>query len=264
MKIAVVNSKGGVGKSTISIQIASIYLYTKFNTVIEHFEFDDENEDSKAFVNSKVINRHTQSVAKTNLRDTITDILLDYEHLVFDIGANKTTTYFIDALIDTGMMSQIDLFIIPLMDGENDAISAIKIYNQLKEEDSNTKILFALNRVNTNRDINSQFNLFLGDKRGVFNDSGLIDTIAKEDRKYITIEDSDSVKYSKNFGTTIWELAKLQRDISQEIKDALANNESKETIRMLSFKKGVKDDCQDYLNINVDPSFEIIDTMMQG
>ena len=263
MKIAVVNSKGGVGKSTISIQIAAIYLYKKFNTPIEHFEFDDENEDSKAFVNSTIINRHTQSVAKTNLRDTITDILLDYEHAILDIGANKTTTYFIDALIDTGMMPQIDLFIIPLMDGENDAISAIKVYKQLKNEDSSCKILFALNRINTNRDLYSQFNIFLGDKRGVFNDSGLIDEIPKDDRVYITIEDSDSVKYSKNFGTTIWELATLNRDISQEIKDALSSNAPKDTIRMLSFKKGVKDDCIDYVKINLEPSFKIIDNYLK-
>jgi hypothetical protein len=262
MKIAVVNTKGGVGKSTISIQVAAIYLHNKFNTVVEHFEFDDENEDSKAFVNSKVMNRHTQSVAKTNLRDTITDILLDYEHLVLDVGANKTTTYFIDALIDSGMMPKIDLFIIPLMDGENDALSAIKVYEQLKDEDSSVKILFALNRINTNRDLYSQFNVFLGDKRGVFNDSGLIDQIAKEEQHYITIEDSDSVKYSKNFGTTIWELATLDRNIAQEIKDALTNNESKETIRMLSFKKGVKDDCQDYVKINLDPSFKKLDELI--
>ena len=262
MKIVVLNSKGGVGKSTISVQIAAIYLHQRFNQVIDHFEFDDENEDSKAFLNSQVIRRHSQKVAKANLRDVVTDLLLEHEHAVFDIGANKTTIYFLEGLLESGLMSKIDLFIIPLMDGENDASSAIKVYRQLKKEDPTAKVLFALNRVNTNRELGLQFNVFLGDKRGVFNDSGMIDEIPESDRHYTTMIDSDAVKYSKNFGITIWELGRLNRDLGAEIKEALKNNESKEMIRLLSFKKGVKDDCADYIEKNIKPAFEKIEEMV--
>lgn len=258
MKIAVLNSKGGVGKSTISVQIAATYVYATYGEAVHHYEFDDENEDSKAFINTKLIIRHSQKVAQANLRADITDILLEHEHLIFDVGANKTTTYFIEALKETGMMSHVDLFIIPLMDGENDAISAIKIFNHLKQEEPTAKIIFALNRVNTNRDLGSQFNVFLGDKRGVFNDKGLIEDIDEKDRVYITLNDSDAIKYGKNFGLTVWELAHTKRNLAAEIKEATQNNEPKEVIRMLSFKKGVKDDCEKYITSVVKPSFELI------
>jgi len=263
MNIAVINSKGGVGKSTISIQVAASYLYDTFKLKANHFEFDDENEDNKAFEKSEIINTFNEKVYRTNLRDRITDILLEYENIVFDIGANKTTTYFVDALKESGMMPKIDLFIIPLMDGENDALNAIKIFNTLKDEDASSKIIFALNRININRDIYSQFNVFLGDKRGVFNDNGLIDQIDIMYREYISIEDSDAVKYSKNFGLSIYELSALDRDISGEIKTALKNNESKETIRMLSFKKGVKDDCDVYTKNILKPAFQILNKILK-
>jgi hypothetical protein len=263
MNIAVINSKGGVGKSTISIQVAASYLYMRTNTKVNHFEFDDENEDNKAFEKSEIINTFNEKVSRTNLRDRITDILLDYEQVVFDVGANKTTTFFVTALKESGMMPKIDLFIIPLMDGENDGINALKIYHELKAEDANANILFALNRINTNRELHSQFNVFLGDKRGVFNDSGLIDEIDEADQRFISIEDSDAVKYSKNFGLCIYELALLQRDISTEIKEALKNGASKEAIKMLSFKKGVKDDCEEYYRINLEPAYTTLNEVLK-
>ena len=264
MNIVTINSKGGVGKSTISMQIAATYLYQLKNEKVNHFEFDDENKDNSSFDKSEIVNTFTQKVARTNLRDTLTDILLENENVVIDIGANKTTVYFLEALLESGMIFNIDLFIIPLMDGESDALSAIRIYSIIKDTSPNAKILFALNRVNSTRDINSQFNIFLGDKRGIFNDKGLIEELPLENRKYIKIADSDAIKYSKNFGMTIWELANNNRDMGQEIKDALSTGADKQLIRTLSFKKGIKDDCTAYLRTNLIPIFSEIDKIVEN
>ncbi len=263
MNIAIINSKGGVGKSTISMQIASTYIFQATGKKVNHFEFDDENQDNISFKQSNIINTHTQKVEKTNLRDKLTDILMDNDNVVIDIGANKTTMYLLEALDKSGMVFKIDLFIVPLMDGESDANSAIKVYQMLKEMDSDAIIIFALNRLSLSKDVNSQFDIFLGDERNIFNDKGVIENIPENDRNIIKLEDNDVIKYSKNFGLTIWELAVSNRDISDELNDALNKEVNKDLIKTLSFKKGIKDDCLNYLKSNLHPIFLDIDNIMK-
>ena len=77
MNIAVINSKGGVGKSTISIQIAATYIYGLTGKKVNHYEFDDENQDNISFKKSSIVDIHTQAVAKTDLREKLADILID-------------------------------------------------------------------------------------------------------------------------------------------------------------------------------------------
>ena len=246
MKIVVINSKGGVGKSTISVQVIASYLYQKSDKQVPHYEFDDENEDNKAYTNSQILKTYTQPVAKVNLSNKLTDILLDENDCIIDVGANKTTIYFLEALFETGMIYTIDLFVIPLMDGESDAMSALRIYEVIKEANSEAKVMFALNRVNSNRELTTQFDIFLGDDRGIFNQEGIIESIDEADRNYIVVYDSDIVKYSKSFGITILELSLMDRDLASEIKEAIKNKEDKQTIKILSFKKSIKDNAVVY------------------
>ena len=255
-KIVVINTKGGVGKSTISVQVGATYLYATTRQKVEHFEFDDENQDAAAFYDSSILNIHHEKVERAELREKITDTLVDYENVVIDVGANKTATKFLDALIDSGMLNMLDLIIIPLMDGENDAISAANTYFKIREANKDVKILFALNRVNTTRDLRAQFNIFLGDPREVFNDKGIIDTIPEIDRNYIKLTDSDAIKYSKNFGKSVWELAKIDRDLEDELKEAIAEKKDKKTIKLLSFKTAVQKDCKKFTQEILEPIFK--------
>ncbi len=264
MNIVVINSKGGVGKSTISIQIAATYIYQLTGKKVNHYEFDDENQDNISFKKSSVVNIHTQTVAKTDLREKLADILIDKKNIVIDVGANKTTVYFLRGLLDSGMIYAIDLFIVPLTDGESDALSAIRIYKTIKDVNPNAKILFALNRVQSHRSVYSQFNIFLGDKRNIFNEKGIVEMLPENDRHFIQVDDSDTIKYSKNFGLTILELATNTRNIESELKEALINNASKEILKTLSFKKGVKDDCLVYVESNLLPIFNKIDNIINN
>jgi cellulose biosynthesis protein BcsQ len=262
-KIVVINTKGGVGKSTISLQVAVSFIYQKTGKKVELYEFDDENQDAQAFIESDIVNVHHEKVEQAELRDRVTDIILDNEDIVFDIGANKTANYLLDAFIQSGMLNMLDLVIIPLMDGENDAISAVNVYSRIRESNKDIKIIFALNRVNTSRDIKTQFNVFLGDKRGIFNSSGIVDSIPIEDQTLIELTDSDTIKYSKNFGQTVWELAKIERSLEKELIEAIKNKEDKHTIKVLSFKNSVQKDCKKYADEVLSPIHEIIDFLLK-
>ncbi len=262
-KIVVLNAKGGVGKSTISMQVIVPYLYTRNgNRVVNYYEFDDENEDSKSFINSKLVNSKQMKVSDKNLRDPITDIVLREEFMCIDVGANKTTTYFVSSLIDSGMIDAIDLIVIPLSDGELDAINAIELYYKIKESGSNVKIIFILNRYNELRAVDSQFDIFLGDKRGFFDTQGFIENVLEKDRNYVTLADSDAIKYCRSFGTTVWELAHLDRDLSAQLRDAIKEKRDKQEIKLLSFKRALKGDCELLTTKNLEPIFERIDNIL--
>jgi cellulose biosynthesis protein BcsQ len=262
-KILILNAKGGVGKSTISMQVVVPYLYLRNEkNVVNYYEFDDENEDSKSFINSKLVNSNQIKVVDSNLREIIADIVLRDETMCIDVGANKTTSYFVQSLIDSGMIDAVDLIIIPLADGELDAINAIELYYKIKESKGDVKVLFILNRHNETRDLYSQFDIFLGDKRGFFDTKGLIENVAEDDKNFVTLSDSDTIKYCRSFGTTVWELANLDRDLSAQLKEAIKEKKDKKEIKMLSFKKALKGDCEIFLNKSLTPIFEKIDSLI--
>ncbi len=133
LKVAVISSKGGVGKSTISMQLVVPYLFKRNNSeLISHYEFDDENNDSSSFGASTLAKRKQVSVSSPLLREELAEIFSKNESICLDIGANKTTMTLIEALSDSGMINFLDLVVIPILDGEQDGINASFIYSVLK------------------------------------------------------------------------------------------------------------------------------------
>jgi hypothetical protein len=262
VKIAVINTKGGVGKSTISMQLIVPYLFQKSKIPISFFEFDDENEDSISFEKSKLVWLEKVKIQGQDLREELRDILLLENHICLDVGANKTAVYVLEALIESGMIYALDMVAIPLMDGELDATSALNIYQKVKNANPDIKTLFVLNRWNENRELDSQFDIFLGDKYGFFETKGLINYIDEEDRHYTVLSDSDAIKYSRAFGITLWEFAQLQEDIDQELKEAIAKGAKKEEIKRISFKKSLKVDCEKYSDRILQKAFAKLDEVL--
>ena len=261
-KIAVINTKGGVGKSTVSMQLVVPYLYQKFHQPISFFEFDDENEDSISFGKSRLVWLERVEVRGKDLREELREILLLENHIVMDVGANKTAVYVLDSLIDSGMVYMLDLVVIPLMDGELDAISALTIYQKLKNANPKIKTIFALNRWNESRDLELQFDIFLGDKYGFFGTKGVINYIDEKDRNYVVLSDSDAIKYSRAFGITLWEFANEDIDVDRELQEAIDRGASKEEIKRLSFKRSLKKDCQRYSERILQKAFAKFDELL--
>ncbi|MBD3806625.1 ParA family protein [Sulfuricurvum sp.] len=223
------------------------------------YEFDDENQETKGFGGSKIINSFRYVVGKKDLRDEITDALLNEHTACIDVGANKTSLTLLKALVDSGMLYRLDLVVIPLMDGETDAINAMEVYQTLKKAHHELKVIFALGRVNEARELSCQFDLFLGDQRKLFNQKGIILDAQPEDQKYLIIRDSDTVKYCRIFGVTVWELAQSTADIDAKLVEAIKTGDNPQMIKFLSFKRSLKRDCIEYTRETIKEAFRMID-----
>lgn len=262
LKVLVVSSKGGVGKSTVSMQIVAPFLYEKNDkNPISFYEFDDENIDSLSYGGSKLSHRESIDVEEFVIMDKFIEILSKDEFCCIDVGGNKSTSLCLETLNDCGMIDQIDLVIIPLLDGEQDAINAKKVYTRLKQINENIQIAFALNRVKNINYVKYQFDNFFGDVRGIFEDA---DAVVKNIDKthvenYICLEDSDIIKYSRKFGMTIYEIAVQERDFISEFKDASQEKQKK----LIAFKNYVYQHSKKYYQNILVPSFKKLETILK-
>lgn len=261
IKVLVVSSKGGVGKSTVSMQVIAPYLYEKNNKKpISFYEFDDENIDSLSYGASNLSNREVIDVEDFIIMEKFIEILSKDEFSCIDVGGNKSTTLCLDTLSDCGMIGEIDLAVIPLLDGEQDSINALKTYTRLKELNEDLNIVFALNRVKNIKFIEYQFDNFFGDIREIFDDSNaLINFVDKKDN-FICVEDSDIVKYSRKFGMTIYEIAFQDRDFISEFKDASEEKQKK----LIAFKNYVYQHGKKYYQSTLKSCFTKLDLIIKA
>ncbi|MDY0116535.1 MAG: ParA family protein [Sulfurimonadaceae bacterium] len=265
MKILIISSKGGVGKSTMSMQLIAPYLYEKTKKQVSFYDFDDENNDSLSYGGSGLTKREIIEVDPMIIKENIVDILSRDESACLDIGGNKTTTIFLEALRDTGMIHFIDLAIIPLLDGEQDAINSSIIYTTLKDMSQDLKIVFVLNRAKNHRYIHYQFDNFFGDPRGILSNANCVQTyLFDNDREnYLVMLDDDIIKYSRRFGLTIYEIAHMHRDYSKFLKLNKKEFSKEQEVKLISFKNYIQRASVTYYEDVILPAFSKLDTIME-
>lgn len=261
MRILVGNTKGGVGKSTVSVQILAPFLYELAGGVsVPLVEFDDENKDAETFSHSTLIDASQISLVGTDLVGTLSDLVLSNEHLIVDIGGNKTTSVLLDALENGGMVEGFDLFVIPLMDGEQDAVNAVRVYKRVRSLSSSIAIVFALSKVDKNMAFEMQFFDWVGDLKGRINGvPGLIEEVDEADKNMILIHSSDVIKYSRIFGNTVYEIAaKPLEEMKIQLSQAIKNKE--ETVaRKLSYKMDILRKSIRYKQETLEPCFKALE-----
>jgi len=266
IKIIVVSSKGGVGKSTISMQLIAPYLYEKSdNNVVSFYEFDDENSDSLSYGASNLTKREIVEVDSGILNEHLTQTLSKDENACLDIGGNKTTTMVLNALDESGMINFVNLAVIPLLDGEQDAINATIVYTTLKDMKPDLKFLFVLNRAKNSRYIKYQFDNFFGDVRGILSDRQAIKNylFVEDNENYIAMLDDDIIKFSRRFGLTIYEISKMKKDFSNMLKLNKEKLSKDDEIKIISFKNYVQKASKTYFNDVLEPSFLKLDEIME-
>ncbi|MEA1917029.1 MAG: ParA family protein [Campylobacterota bacterium] len=267
LKIAIVSSKGGVGKSTIAMQLVAPYLYEKNNhQPIAYYEADDDNSDRLSFGGSSLTKRESIEVFTPLLRDNLTDIFATNETTCLDIGGNKTTNTVIEALNDSGMIHFLDLVVIPLLDGEQDSINATIVYSLMKGYNSKLKFIFVLNRAQSHKYVKYQFENYFGDVRGIFQDVySLKHYLFEEDKnRYAVMVEHDIIKYSRRFGLTTYEIALQERDFISELKLNMSEMSQEQEVRLLSFKNYVSKSAKSYHEDVLQLAFKELDKVLQG
>jgi hypothetical protein len=253
LKFIVVSSKGGVGKSAISMQIVAPYLYEKNNfEKIEYFEFDDENVDLLSYGDSNLTNREQVEIEEFVIADKLIEVFSRDAYCCVDVGGNRSASMILDAIETSGVGELIDVAIIPMLDGEQDAINAKKVYDKLKAANPNMNIVFALNRVINIKYLEYQFENFFGDVRGIFKNIFYLQSYIDKKDNYIAIENSDLIKYSRRFGITIYEIANSERDFISKIKNHKDINEAK----LLMFKNYIYQNSKRYYQSTIRRCFD--------
>jgi cellulose biosynthesis protein BcsQ len=265
LKIIVISSKGGVGKSTISMQLIAPYLYETGGGVVPFYEFDDENCDSLSYGASQLTTREVIEVGSTILKEELTDIFSKKENACLDIGGNKTTTIVLNALDESGMIHFVDLAVIPLLDGEQDGINASIVYTTLKDMKPDLKFVFVLNRAKNHRYINYQFDNFFGDVRGILSDVQAIKNYLfdGDHENYVVMLDDDIIKYSRRFGLTIYEIAQMKKDFSQALKLNKGKFSQEQEVKVISFKNYIQKASSSYYEDVLQPAFLKLNQVME-
>lgn len=152
--IAVLSTKGGVGKSKISIEVAAAYLASKGHQPTIRL-LDDHNADDANYTDTSISFERVAVESAQKLSDNFRQAIDTGETgVVIDVGGNKTTTAFIEALSFNDIaLRDLDLLIIPVADNDISITNALSTLDLFKEHETLldagvlSKIVICINRV---------------------------------------------------------------------------------------------------------------------
>lgn len=255
--IIIPQTKGGVGKSTVAMQVIAPYLYKKHGKKITYIEIDDENNDSQSFTRTQIVDKRMLSTNKLKELDEL--ILMDDNHeVIVDVGGNKTSSYVLEEIAKVGTFGNVK-WIIPMGDGELDGKNAIATMKKLKKIENNSQdnLLFALNRaISIDQDyLEEQFINFFGHKY-LGSNSTITDFV--ENPKYFAVKNDKVITMSRYLGSTVWEMAYNNTDFAAKAVEA-KNAGDNESARKYLFFRRIQTEAKDYVLNNLNGIFFQLD-----
>ena len=243
--IIIPQTKGGVGKSTVAMQVIAPYLYKKHGKPVTYIEIDDENNDSQSFTRTQIVNKKMLNTNNITQLDEM--ILMDDNHeIIVDVGGNKTSTLVLDEIAKVGSFSNVK-WIVPMGDGELDGKNAIATMKKLRkiERNSTDNLFFALNRaISAEQDyLEEQFINFFGHKY-LGSDSTITDFV--EDPKYFAVKNDKIITMSRYLGSTVWEMAHNNTDFAAKAVEAKEKGDREAALKYLFFRR-LQTEAKDYV-----------------
>ena len=259
--IIIPQTKGGVGKSTVAMQVIAPYLYKKHGKKVTYIEIDDENNDSKSFTTTQIVNKRMLRTNKVSDLDEL--ILMDDEHeIIVDVGGNKTSSLVLDEIKKVGSFGNLK-WIIPLGDGELDGKNAIATMKKIRkiEESPDKNILFALNRAaSMEKDyIQEQFINFFGHK---YLDSNTVMSKYIDEPNYFAVKNDKIVTMSRYLGSTVWEMAHNSTDFGAKAVAAKEQGDVEAAKRFIFFRR-LQSESQDYVLTVLNQIFSDLDRWLK-
>ena len=243
--IIIPQTKGGVGKSTVAMQVIAPYLYKKHGKKITYIEIDDENNDSRSFTRTNIVEKRMLGTNRITELDEL--ILMDDNHeVIVDVGGNKTSSLVLEEIKKVGSFGNVK-WIIPLGDGELDGKNAIATMKKIKKIETNPEknIIFALNRaINMEPDyVEEQFINFFGHKY-LENNSSICDFV--KDPNYFPVKNDKVITMSRYLGSTVWEMAYNNTDFAQKAMQAKELGDLDSARKYLFFRR-IQTESKDYV-----------------
>ncbi len=243
--IIIPQTKGGVGKSTVAMQVIAPYLYKKHGKKVTYIEIDDENNDSRSFTRTNIVEKRMLGTNKLTELDEL--ILMDDNHeVIVDVGGNKTSSLVLEEIKKVGSFGNVK-WIIPLGDGELDGKNAIATMKKIKkiEENPEQNMIFALNRaISMEPDyIEEQFINFFGHKY-LDSNSVMFDFI--KEPNYFAVKNDKVITMSRYLGSTVWEMAYNNTDFAQKAVQAKELGDLDSARKYLFFRR-IQTEAKDYV-----------------
>lgn len=205
MIYAIVNNKGGEGKSTISFQVLPLLVDGDFEIV----EIDNNNNTSLSYSDSDVLKDKCRTIRLKDADETLDEIFFDAlqnnKTTIIDAGGGDDTNRVLEFL---GEQSQAQIqYIIPMTPGA-DGDNVISTFNRIPAKDN---VLVILNGYHDIEDLQKEFLEWFGDR------SLDIKGIQKQiNAPYIAIPFNHFFRISKRYKMTISDLAELSNGLSPE------------------------------------------------
>ena len=243
--IIIPQTKGGVGKSTVAMQVIAPYLFKKHGKKVTYIEIDDENNDSQSFTRTEIVNKRMLGTNKLTELDEL--ILMDDNHeIIVDVGGNKTSSLVLEEIKKVGSFGNVK-WIIPLGDGELDGKNAIATMKKIKKIENNPEenVLFALNRAISMEPeyIEEQFINFFGHK---YLDSNSVLCDFVKDPKYFAVKNDKVITMSRYLGSTVWEMAYNNTDFAKKAMKAKELGDIESARKFLFFRR-IQTEAKDYV-----------------
>jgi hypothetical protein len=226
------------------MQIIAPFLYKKHGKKVTYIEIDDENNDSKSFTRTDIVNKRMLGTNKLTELDEL--ILTDDNHeVIIDVGGNKTSSLVLDEIKKIGTYNNVK-WIIPLGDGELDGKNAIATMNKIRKIEPNAEknMFFALNRaISMEADyIEEQFINFFGHKY-LNSDSVICDFV--KDPNFFPVKNDKVITISRYLGSTVWEMAFNNTDFAQKAVQAKELGDLASARKYLFFRR-MQTESKDY------------------
>ncbi len=147
----VVNTKGGVGKTTTSLQVVIPWLFERINKSatpsnetkkIKLYEIDENNDSKQNFGNSQIMDTHLVVNPEKELEDIFINECASLERdypIVFDIGVGPSTKA-LDTLANITLDEKI-IFIVPTKNDEDDYNDTLTTIEKIKQINKKPNII---------------------------------------------------------------------------------------------------------------------------
>lgn len=272
MKVIVLSSKGGVGKSTFSIHFLAPYLFAKTNTKSVFFMADPVNKDGK--IDTKFYQVSDSEFALYNSNERFfTDFFLCQNSCLVDVGGNASALKFLEELSSKSIMVDDDfVFFLPTDNDPNSCDNVVDTYRRIRTVFKNAKIIFVLTKIHNLKEYKDEYLYLLGDETGVCDFMpGLFDNanVPKNDRNCILIPYSSLFYIANVYKKTISELAELEQKFNEKYQKAKAEfaktkeEEVDKQAKILLNKIFFFSHCKDFRNNELPKVFEQLDRLLE-